>query len=774
MAGRPDLPVSERRQPFARNFLTPAALAATLLVASAAFTHADLLSGRTTPAYRDIATTQRPARALAARLGAARINPFASFGQAYRGNPNLVLAYPFPANPRFLGLHLLLHLGIGLLGTFLFLGTQVRSRDAALTGAFAFGLSGYVLSSAAFLNATTTIAWMPWTLLAVQRARAAETRAELLRAGGLALVACSLLALGGEPALAAIAILLAIALAVRGPAAARRGGLVALFGGGLGAALVVSPWLLEVARASAFAARRSRGFSWNEFAAVGFHPLRLLETPFPLVFGDPTHLVSGAFWGFAVTQGNPPYHASLSFGVVPLALALVFAFSARRNEGRFWIGVALVALLASFTPWLPGARALYEAVPAVHVLRYPVKALLAATFALSVLAALGVDRLLVEGSLPRFRRRAAGLLFALGGLLAALAIAGRLFPSRVWKVLLSGWDPSWLSDPRVVLAPIVQRLPGQAALAAAGLIVLALLLLRGIGDPRGTLFLFGATALSLLAGAPRTIPRVPSALYDTPSPLVARAAALGGRVFERAGKDFDSVRRGVTGRVEGDDLLDLVSAQVRQGWALAGAPHGLAYAWDPDPDGSYTILTRYAYDVLRQRSWERRVKWLRAGAVRSVIASDVPAETPGLLPVFVEASAGVPVTLWRLTAPLPGVRRLGRVVASGSISETVTTFERDDFEPATDVVVYGRAAAALASDERDFSARARATEESPDRLVIETSGARPAILHVDRSFTDRVVARVNGSLVVPLVADLHLIGVPVPAGASRVVVDLAP
>ncbi|MCM3878192.1 MAG: hypothetical protein NEA02_17475 [Thermoanaerobaculia bacterium] len=774
MAGRPDLPVSERRAPLARTLLTPAALAAALLVASTAFTHADLLSGRTTPAYRDIATTQRPARALAARLGAARLDPFASFGQAYRGNPNLVLAYPFPRNPRFLGLHLLLHLGLGLLGAFLFLRTEVKSRDAALTGAFAFGLSGYVLSSAAFLNATTTIAWMPWTLLAVQRGRAAATRADLLRAGGLALVACSLLVLGGEPALAGLALLLAFALAARGPAGARRGGLLALFGGGLAAAVVVSPWLLEVVRASAFAARRSRGFSWNEFAAVGFHPLRLLETPFPLAFGDPTRLLSGAFWGFAVTQGNPPYHASLSFGVVPLALALVFACSARRNEGHFWIGVALLALLASFTPWLPGARALYEAMPAVHVLRYPVKALLPVTLALSVLAALGVDRLLVEGALPRFRRRAAGFLFALGGVLAALAVAGRLFPGRVRDLLLSGWDPSWLSDPRVVLAPVVQRLPGQAALAAASLIVLALLLLRGIGDPRGAFFLFGATALSLLAWSPRTIPRVPSALYETPSPLVARAAALGGRVFERAAKDFDAVRRGVAGRVSGDDLLDLASAQVRQGWALSGAPHGLSYAWDPDPDGSYTILTRYAHDVLRQRSWERRVKWLRAGAVRSVIASDVPAETPGLLPVFVEASAGVPATLWRLTAPLPGVRRQSRVVASGSISETVTVFERDDFEPATDVVVYGKEAAALASGDRDSSAEARVTEESPDRLVIETSGARPAVLHVDRSFTPRVVARVNGSPATPLVADLHLIGVPVPAGLSRVVVDLAP
>ena len=769
MAGRSDLPVNERRAPFA-----PAALAAALLIAAAAFTHADLLSGRTTPAYRDIGTTQRPARALAARLGSARLNPYASFGQAYRGNPNLVLAYPFPTSPRFLGLHLLLHLGIGLFGAFLFLRTEVRAPEAALTGAFAFGLSGYVLSSAAFLNATTTIAWIPWTLLAVARARTATKRADLLRAGGLALLASTLLVLGGEPALATLALLVATALALRGPAEERGRGLLALLGGGLAGALLVSPWLLEVARASDFAARRSRGFSWNEFAAVGFHPLRFLETPFPLLFGDPTRIVSGAFWGFAVTQGNPPYLASLSFGVVPFALALAFVLSARRREGRFWIGVAAVALVASFAPWLPGMRALYEAVPAVHVVRYPVKALLPFTLALAVLAARGADRLLVEGVLPRFRRRAAGVLLALGGVLAALAVAGRLAPGRVGRLLLWGWDPAWSSDPRIVLAPVVQRLPGQAALAGAGLIILALLLLRGAGDPRGGFILLGATALSLLAGAPRTIPRVPSSLYETPSPLVARAAALSGRVFERASKDFDAVRRGLAGRIEGDDLVDLVSAQVRQGWALSGAPHGLAYAWDPDPDGSYTILTRYAYDVLRQRSWDRRVKWLRAAAVRSVIASDVPPDTPGLAPVFVEASVGVPVTLWRLTDPLPGVRRLSRVVPAGSVSETVAAFEREDFDPKTDVVVYGKAAAALASPDRDPTAAARVLEDGPDRVVVETSGARPAVLHVDRSFTPRVAASVNGRAVTPLAADLHLIGVPVPAGPARVVVDLAP
>ncbi len=732
------------------------------------------MTGASTPAYRDLATTQRPSRALAATLGAAKLNPAASFGQAYRGNPNLVLAYPFPTAPRWLGVQLLVHLGLGLLGAYLFLRTEVRSPEAALVGAFAWGLSGFVLSSAAFLNAATTLAWVPWLLYAVARARTAEGARATVRAGLGVVLSTSLLVLGGEPALAALALLLAFATALRAGPPERLRGTGALLGGGLVAAVLVSPWLVEVWKASEFASRRVRGFSWPEFAAVGFHPLRLLETPFPQLFGDPSRVVSGAFWGFAATQGNLPYHASLSFGVVPLALALVFVASARRSEARFWIAAAGIALLASWTPWLPGARALYEALPALHVLRYPVKALLPFTMALAVLAARGADRLLVEGALPRFRRRASRVLLLLAAGFALAAIAGRLFPRAVLDLLLTLWDRSWVSPPGVVLAPVLARLPSEAALAAAGLAVLGLLLVRGARDARGGALLLAAAAVSHLAWAPATIPRVPASVFETPSPLVAKAVALGGRVYERAGKDFDAVRRGAAGRVETGGILDLALAQARQGWALSGAPHGLRYACDPDPDGSYTILNRYAADVVKQRPWDRRLKWLRAAGVRSVIAGDVPPDAHGLSPVYVEGSIGVPVTLWRVEDPLPGVRRAGRVVVADSVGATVSAFEDGGFDPATDVVVHAKDAAAVASGVRDPSAEARVEEDGADRLVIETSGERAGMLHVDRSFSPRVVAAVDGRAATVYAADLNLIGVPVPAGRSRVVLDLAP
>lgn len=749
------------------------AAAALLLGLLLAGLNADLLLGRSVPAYRDLGTTQRPSRALFATLGPASVNPHASFGQPYLGNPNLLLAYPFPTGPRFLGLHLLLHAALAALGAGLLLARLVRAPEAALLGGIAFGLSGYAVSSTAFLNAATTIAWIPWLLLSVHAARSRAGRRLLLPFLGTALSG-ALLAAGGEPALGLIGVALAAALAATAPRGARVRSLGVLCGGGLVAAIVLSPWIVEVLRASAFSSRRLRGFSWGEFAAVGFHPLRFLETPFPLLLGDPTRFLAGGFWGYAFTQGNPPYLASMAFGVVPLGLALLLALSARRSDGRLWLVAAALSLAVALSPWLPLTRRAYEAVPALHALRYPGKAMLAFTLAVAALAALGADRLLYGDVLPRFRRRASWGLLIGAGLLAAAAVAGRLAPELPYRLLLAGWDPAWASDPRAVLGPVAARLPLQAAAAAALLLLLARLLPRGIGEGWGRLVPPLVVAAELLAAHRTLLPRVPASWVTAPSQFVARAASIPGRLFERTGKDLDPVRRGVLGTTTSRDLSTLFSAQLAQGWALTGAPFGLRYAWDADPDGSYSLLDRMARDVVVSRDWPRRLKWLRAAGVGSVIAHDVPPGLPGLVPLGVEGRYGVEATLYRLADPLPGVRRCSRVLGASSVTEAVAAFERDDVDPATDAVVAGGPPDGTSATARDASAAASVVTEAADALTIETSGAVPALLHVDRTFTPRVTATVDGRPARVHAVDVNLTGVAVPAGRSRVVLELAP
>ncbi|HSB35253.1 MAG TPA: hypothetical protein VLH41_00145, partial [Thermoanaerobaculia bacterium] len=189
---------------------------------------------------------------------------------------------------------------------------------------------------------------------------------------------------------------------------------------------------------------------------------------------------------------------------------------------------------------------------------------------------------------------------------------------------------------------------------------------------------------------------------------------------------------------------------------------------------SYTYLNRIVSDVVKSREWPRRLKWLRSAGVGSVIADDVPPDLAGLMPVFTDGLYGIPATLFRVTDPLPGLRRCTRVVPVDSVTQAVSVFEVPAFDPATDVVVAGKNAEALAAGALDPTARARLVAETPDRLVVETTGATPSVLHVDRSYTPRVRAVVNERSAAPVVANVHLVGVPVPPGTSRVVVELAP
>jgi hypothetical protein len=499
-----------------------------------------------------------------------------------------------------------------------------------------------------------------------------------------------------------------------------------------------------------------------------------LETPFPFLFGDPARLVSGGFWGFAVTQGNPPYLTSLHFGVLALVLVLAFLGCARRNEGKTWAVMAGLALLASFTPWLPGARAIYDAVPVLHSLRYPIKAMVIVTFCVAVLAALGADRLLMQDTLYRYRRRASWVLAGIALVFALAAVWGRLVPEETFNLLLTGWDPAWQSPPSIVLAPMVHRLSPQAALVAGLCLFLSWAIRNGPLSSAGRMAFLVLAGLELFIATFRIVPRVPAEWYVAPSPLVEKAAALGGRIFERTGKDIDTVRRGVLGKAPVDSISSVTLAQLLQGWSQTGAPYGIRYAYDQDPDGSYSLLDRMARDMLVSRSWDVRLKWLRSAGVRGVIAHDVGEGLSGVSLVVREDRAGIPTALYRIENPLPGVRRISSADGSRSVDEAVRNFEREEFDPEFMAVVSGSPPEGLRGTERDPSAVVTAVEERPDSMRVKTSGNRIGLLHVDRTFTPSVRALVNGQKADVRVVNIHLTGVVVPAGNSTVELFFAP
>ncbi len=733
-----------------------------LLIAFLLVGRSGVLTGREAFFLRDLGTTHRPAASLFSQLGFARTNPYASFGQPYFGNPNLLVAYPFPKGIAAMSLQIIAHLGLAFVGMFALLRRMSTSGEGAFVAASAFTLSGYVLSATASLNAVTTIGWIPWILWSSLRTR---TPAGVAAAGAV----ISIASIAGEPVLFGLSLLLAALFALSD------GGVRALAGLSVSAAaalLLTLPIHLATASAAAESARVQLGFTFRNAASASLHPARLIEILFPFFFGDPSRLLRGAWWGYAVSGGMPAYIGSASVGIIPSLLAGLSGVAARFRRDRFWWATALIAFLLSMSGTIPGSEHVYGALRPLHVIRFPIKFHLFTTLAWSCLAGRGFDYF---AAAPNALRKSAVRALSCGiAMCAAAALLARSNMVGIESALVrSFWDPRWKSAPSIVLRPVVESISGRLV-AVACLFGVCLLL---VGRRRGTfghIFILAALSVELVAYAGALLPTVPTSVLQQISPLVMHARALQGRVFERTEKDLDPTVFGLRGRYAADDVRELAAVQIRQAWSLTGVQFGIPYAFDPSPDGSYTMRNQRVEDQLAGEGWPQRIKWLRAAGVAGVISSKVPKSTPGLSLVYSEPETvlGIPTSLYAIAQRLPEARRAKHVEVVRTIADAVRTFESPDFNPADAVVIdspnLGEGPAP------GSGGTARILGQSPDRIQIETSGDSADILLVARSYTSYVRATANGAAVAVYPANVHLIGVQVPAGLCRVVVATSP
>ncbi|MCU1244649.1 MAG: hypothetical protein JWN02_559 [Acidobacteria bacterium] len=724
----------------------------------------DLLIGRSTFFFRDIQTTHAPALAAFHTLGFARNNPFASFGQPYLGNPNLLVAYPFPKLPGLISLHIILHLLLALIGMTLYLRELRLSADAAWFGALAFTGSGYVLSAASSLNSITTIGWLPLILALAERERQRRMTIPLRLAGAVLL---AIFLVSGEPVLIALTLLVALARL----APWRRAALPALFwfaGELAAAALITLPVHLATWRAAAASYRVAHGYSFERAMAASLHPARLLELLVPFLFGDPSKLGPGSFWGYAVSRDTRPYVYSVSFSLLAITLAVCILSRQSLRERRFWVVLAAVTLVLSFGGFLPGAEALYAALPSIHAVRFPIKFLLFFALAVSVLAALSFEELLVGIPAAAARRAAVIRLGAICLSIFALALLAAMASQVLQRALIAlWWNPRWTAAPELALAPIVPLIPARLWLATALVGTATWGVARG-GGPlvRSTLHLLVAVEGLLLAGS--LLPSVPASIYEQRSELVETAIRLDTPLFERAGKDLDPIQTGLRGRYTENDVRQLAAVQVRQGWSLSGVRHGLRYAFDPSPDGSYTERNQLVQELVDGAPWPLRLKWLRAAGVGAVITSDRVGHLPLVLRAQ-ERKGGIPTALYSVRGTLPAIRRVPVAMAARSPQEAATLFGMPAFDEARAIVVEGRPLAGTP----DATATVTVIGGDSDALSVETSGAAPAYLFLARSYTPTVRAfDASGRPLTVSPANATFIAVLVPAGRQRIRLEL--
>ena len=385
-------------------------------------------------------------------------NPHLSGGMPLAANPNNLMFHPITAlflmMPVMAAFHasILLQYLLAGWGMFLWGKEEGLGDEPALAGALSYSLSGVLVSCGSLQNLLSSWAWVPLALFALARHRRRQSPWALL--GFSAALAVQLLA--GDPLAAGTSLLLGLVDTLWGRGAARQGRLPGAARLGAGALLGCGLALVQVLPAREMIAESSRaaGIPYADASVWSIPPVRLLETVVPSLYGDPTALKVTSYWGGLVFLKGYPFLLSIYLGAASLLLALCALGKKDDRRAQVLGGLTVIFVLASLGPGTFVYRILYGVVPLVASLRYPSRFLLPAILCLSLLSALGLERLGKEipGKRmgPGIRLLLAGAaLIARGefsviiaGLGAAAAGGSRLAPlAAVYVLLLATLGP---------------------------------------------------------------------------------------------------------------------------------------------------------------------------------------------------------------------------------------------------------------------------------------------------------------------------------------------
>jgi hypothetical protein len=609
------------------------------------------------------------------------LNPYASFGQPLAGNPNFGTFFPdtllflaLPLRTAF-GQHFALAALLAFVGARRWARAEGHGRGAAEAAAVAFTLSGVFVSAWKFYNTGMALAVAPWVLAATAKTlrHAADPDRRRGRPAVAELGAWSALEVfAGEPVVAVLTFLLA---GVRTVSAPSRRGLLAVAGGLAVGAALAAPQVLLTAQIYRDSSRDQRPFPFVTATGTSVHPIRFVEQAVPFPLGRPDLAGPGRFSGHAFHDNHTPYLWTLHLGFATLAL-LILHGRALRGPERLWYAIGAAAIVLSFGRYLPLAKKLYPLLSLDGRLRFPVKWWYVVALCLIPLVAPAAARWL-EGARPNRGSR------AVVAVVSVLAVA-----AAVWvRPDLLGWATVLLAVAVCIFFLMVGRRSGPALLAAA-----------------------------------LAVPLVPAvqplllAVLDRP---LADPPPVAGRILERVRVDSHALPG--SEHPPERTTREVMRRIAPELWAISGALSGAAYAFDRDPDGSYTDPDREVRRALDARPWEERVPWLRLAGVTHVVtdeALEAPYREVRVL------SAAHEVRLYALDGAAPSVR-----LATG----------------------------------RFLSVRERTTS-----LSAEVVADAPGMLVWSRSYFGAWRATVDGQAAEVVLADGHVVGIPVPAGTHRV------
>jgi hypothetical protein len=667
-------------------------------------------------------------------------DPFIGFGQPLLADPGAQVAYPatwlalvLPVSAGYTAF-VVVHLLLTAVGAARLARAVGAGRTGAGAAALLWTLSGPLQSSVNLWHHFAGVAWMPWVLLAVDRA----ARRPGLGAAARLAAALAIQILAGSADACAMTLLLgaawaALRLAARPP----RGRRPAAALGALAGALAVAVGLTAVVwwpAADVLSRSPRRDLPEDVRTAWSVPPAGLLRLVAPL---DPARVpVQPGTWERLYGGSRPPLLPSLYLGPVLLVASLAGLGwkRARRRAGLLLAG-GTAALAVAMGPHGPVYPALVALVPLLRIFRYPSKATLVAALLLSLAAGLGVAAI----------RRGAGRAVLAGLLLAGAALAALV-------------APRWGAD---VPVPSV-------TLAAAAALALAL----GGRVRRG----LAAVFLAVLAVADLALvhagmnPTAPASLLLAPPPLVSHVDRSEGRrlyVYDYHSLPESSPKW--LGRARpyarlapppGWDRRTITMVALRL-YLLPPAAgfYGLEGSYDLDLRGLYPReLNDLTYFLRHVEGRPAHAKLLRMGAVGTVASLHdggfgEPVAT--LASFFPE-----PIRVWRVPGALPRSWVVGCARQADRAPAFLALLD-PGFDPAGEVVLAAPVAGGSTCGPAGASLYLR---RQPDRVRLEVEAQRDGYVVVADAFDPGWRASVDGAAAPVLRANVAFRAVPVPAG----------
>jgi hypothetical protein len=683
-------------------------------------------------------------------------DPTSAFGQSILGDPESQLLYP----PAWLHLFLSpavayawfvsIHSVFGALGAALLCR---RLSGASLAGPLLAGiawlLSGPLQSLATLWHHMSGAAWIPWVLLAVEKALESPGRNAAIRLG--AILGAQMVA-GSADMCAMTVLLAALRILVAG---AWRPWRTWLGSGALGAALSAGVWLpaLESLVTSGRAAlpESTRTF-WS------LHPLTTLEFFLPLPLSV---LPLRAEWKAALFESREPFLGSMFLGalVFPLLLAALFDPALPRRVRLGYGGGALAGFLVALGKNSLSYSIFVTLIPPLGILRYPSKAMIPVAIFVCLLAGVGV------GSLQRSRRSRNA---ALGGIAALGALTLLLLGP-----LRASFEASLFDPADVAGMDQLHRNLAPDLLVTLGLLGL---LLAFVLWPAKRFLIFpallgaGWQSAHILETLNATVPA--KALAYKPEHIEQLRPSGSGRVMVYEYQLFEGAARKHLGTatlewsgLEGfdPDAAIIVAAHAYLA-PLTGGLWGFEYAWDAD----LRLLLNYRLAGLTKglRAVEGTPGFLKLLQVSGVekVAALHEAGLEGLRLLSSQKTFHrEPLRVFEVPDPLPrAYLTSGRRRASGA---DLTAILDPGFDPRTTVLLD---AGPERSPAPEFAGTARVVERKADRLTILTSSSLPGFLTILEGALPGWRVWIDGRAGTVERANAIFVGTEVPAGTHRI------